>query len=185
MALEKLWGKTAIRIVEGDITGYDGDAVVNAANSEFWMGSGVAGAIRRKGGQSIEAEAMASGPGFPGEVRMTSAGRLAVRFVLHAAVMAQDLVTSEAFIRQATRNALIRAEEAGIRRLAFPALGTGVGGYPLEDCARAMLKEVRDFLSGNPSTSLEEIAFYLFGEEAARTFERTLAGFPGIGSGDG
>jgi O-acetyl-ADP-ribose deacetylase (regulator of RNase III) len=94
-------------------------------------------------------------------------------------------VTSEAFIRQATRNALIRAEEAGIRRLAFPALGTGVGGYPLEDCARAMLKEVRDFLSGNPSTSLEEIAFYLFGEEAARTFERTLAGFPGIGSGDG
>jgi len=185
MALEKIWGKTAIRIVEGDITAYDGDAVVNAANNEFWMGSGVAGAIRRKGGQSIEAEAMAGGPALPGEVRVTGAGRLSVRFVLHAAVMAQDLVTSEAFIRMATRNALSRADEVGIRRLAFPALGTGVGGFPLADCARAMLKEVWDYLAGNPSSSLEEVAFYLFGEEAARTFERTLAGFPGLGSGDG
>jgi len=85
----------------------------------------------------------------------------------------------------ATRNALSRADEVGIRRLAFPALGTGVGGFPLADCARAMLKEVWDYLAGNPSSSLEDVAFYLFGEEAARTFERTLAGFPGLGSGDG
>jgi len=185
MGLEKLLGHTAIRIVEGDITGYGGDAVVNAANNEFWMGSGVAGAIKRKGGQSIEAEAMADGPALPGDVRVTGAGRLAVRFVLHAAVMAQDLVTSEPFIRLATRNALRSADEIGACRIAFPALGTGVGGFPLTSCARAMLKEVRDYLTENPSTSLSEIAFYLFGEEAAKVFEETLAGLPGIASRDG
>jgi len=185
MAQERLWGRTTIRIVEGDITLYDGDAVVNAANNAFWMGSGVAGAIKRKGGQSIEAEAMAGGPALPGEVRVTGAGNLGVRFVLHAAVMAQDLVTSEAFIRLATRNALARAEEIGACRIAFPALGTGGGGFPFTECARAMLKEIHDYLSENPSTSLKEIAFFLFGTEAAGAFERTLASFPGIGSGSG
>jgi O-acetyl-ADP-ribose deacetylase (regulator of RNase III) len=177
MARESLWGRTVIRIVMGDITLYDGDAVVNAANNEFWMGAGVAGAIKRKGGQAIETEAMAGGPVSPGEVRVTGAGRLDVRFVLHAAVMAQDLVTSEPFIRLATRNALVRADEVGAARIAFPALGTGVGGFPIADCARAMLKEIHLYLSETSESKLREIVFFLFGEETAAVFGETLERF--------
>jgi O-acetyl-ADP-ribose deacetylase (regulator of RNase III) len=181
MTKESQWGRTRVRVAMGDITLYDGDAVVNAANNAFWMGAGVAGAIKRKGGQAIEAEAMAGGPAAPGEVRVTGAGRLGVRFVLHAAVMAQDLVTSEPFIRLATRNALARADEIGAGRIAFPALGTGVGGFPASDCARAMLHEVHDYLSAHPGTSLEEIAFFLFGEETFAAFTEVLEEFPGGG----
>ena len=175
MESERIWGQTRVRVIKGDITLYDGDAVVNAANNEFWMGSGVAGAIKRKGGESIEAEAMAGGPVLPGEVRVTGAGKLDARFVLHAAVMAQDLVTSEPFIRLATRNALLKAEENGIGRIAFPALGTGVGGFPGADCARAMLGEVEAYLSSNPGTGLREVAFFLFSEDMAAQFRESLA----------
>lgn len=175
MENEELWGRTRIRVIKGDITLFEGDAVVNAANNEFWMGSGVAGAIKRKGGESIEAEAMAGGPVLPGEVRVTGAGRLDARFVLHAAVMAQDLVTSEPFIRLATRNALLKAEEIGAARIAFPALGTGVGGFPVADCAHAMLGEVEAYLSSNPGTALREVAFFLFSEEMAALFLESLA----------
>ena len=170
MENEKLWGRTKIRIVRGDITLFDGDAVVNAANNEFWMGSGVAGAIKAKGGEEIESEAMAGGAVLPGEVRVTGAGRLDARFVIHAAVMAQDLVTSEPFIRLATRNALFKAEEIGAARIAFPALGTGVGGFPVADCANAMLGEVHAYVAAHPGTVLREVAFFLFGEEAAGLF---------------
>ena len=174
MENERLWGRTRILIVRGDITLYEGDAVVNAANNEFWMGSGVAGAIKRKGGEAIESEAMAGGVALPGEVRVTGAGQLGVRFVLHAAVMAQDLVTSESFIRLATRNALSKADEIGAGRIAFPALGTGVGGFPVPDCARAMVGEVRDYLGTHPDSVLREVAFFLFGEDAAAHFGEAL-----------
>lgn len=174
MGNERLWGRTRIVILKGDITLYDGDAVVNAANNAFWMGSGVAGAIKRKGGESIESEAMAGGPVLPGEVRVTGAGRLGARFVLHAAVMAQDLVTSESFIRLATRNALLKAEEIGAARIAFPALGTGVGGFPVPDCAASMLGEVQAYLAAHPGTVLREIAFFLFTEETAALFRERL-----------
>ena len=176
MERERLWGRTWIRVFKGDITLYDGDAVVNAANNEFWMGAGVAGAIKRKGGESIEEEAMAGGPSLPGEARLTKAGRLPARFVLHAAVMAQDLVTSENFIRLATRNALLAAEAAGLARVAFPALGTGVGGFPVRECARAMLGEVGGHLAEHPETVLREVAFYLFGDETALVFAEALEG---------
>ena len=174
MEKERLWGRTRIVIVKGDITLYEGDAVVNAANNEFWMGSGVAGAIKRKGGEAIESEAMAGGPALPGDIRVTGAGHLGVRFVLHAAVMAQDLVTSESFIRLATRNALSKAEEIGAGRIAFPALGTGVGGFPVPDCARAMLGEVHDYLGAHPDSMLREVAFFLFGEDAVAFFGEVL-----------
>lgn len=174
MENERFWARTRILIVKGDITLYDGDAVVNAANNEFWMGSGVAGAIKRKGGEIIESEAMAGGAALPGDVRVTGAGHLGVRFVLHAAVMAQDLVTSESFIRLATRNALSKAEEIGVGRIAFPALGTGVGGFPIQDCANAMLGEVQDYLATHPDSVLREVAFFLFGEDAAELFGEVL-----------
>ena len=183
MEIERLWGRTWVRVFKGDITLYEGDAVVNAANNEFWMCAGVAGAIKRKGGESIEEEAMAGGPSLPGEVRLTDAGRLPARFVLHAAVMAQDLVTSESFIRLATRNALLAAEGAGLARIAFPALGTGVGGFPVRECAGAMLGEVGGYLAAHPETVLREVAFYLFGDETALAFAETLRSWGPGGAG--
>ena len=92
-----------IEIVDDDIAAQATDAIVNAANNAFWMGSGVAGAIKSRGGKSIEDEAMAQGPVEPGECVLTSAGRLAARHVIHAAVMGQDLETSAALIETATR----------------------------------------------------------------------------------
>ena len=127
-----------LEITDGDIAAQTTAAVVNAANNAFWMGSGVAGALKARGGQAIEAAAMAQGPVEPGECVLTSAGRLAARYVIHAAVMGQDLRTSPALIDRATRNTLALAESRQIASLAFPAFGTGVGGFPLDgptDCA--------------------------------------------------
>src|SRR5882724_4651719 len=99
-----------IEIADGDIAAQTTDAVVNAANNAFWMGSGVAGALKARGGDAIEEEAMAQGPVEPGECVVTSGGRLPARYVIHAAVMGQDLQTSAALIARATRNSLARAE---------------------------------------------------------------------------
>src|SRR2546430_13780599 len=95
-----------IEVAEGDIAAEDVDAIVNAANNHFWMGSGVAGAIKARGGEAIEREAMAQGPVEPGECVVTTGGRLPARYVIHAAVMGQDLDTSAPLIERATRNAL-------------------------------------------------------------------------------
>ena len=110
-----------IEIVEGDISAQDTDVIVNAANNMFWMGSGVAGAIKARGGQKIEDEAMAQGPVEPGECVITSGGRLAARHVIHAAVMGQDLRTSAILIEVATRRALELADSHGLASIAFPA----------------------------------------------------------------
>src|SRR5262245_21080276 len=98
------------------------------------MGAGVAGAIKARGGAETEREAMAQGPGEPGACDVTAAGRLPSRFVIHAAVMGQDLRTSAALIERATRNALALADARGLTSIALPAFGTGVGGFPLEEC---------------------------------------------------
>ena len=159
-----------IDIIEGDITAQDTDAIVNAANNHFWMGGGVAGAIKRRGGQEIEAEAMRQGPVDPGACVITSGGRLAAKHVIHAAVMGQDLQTSASIIGRATRNALALADERGLTSVALPAFGTGVGGFPLEDCARVMVRTVRDHEPRN----LEHVVFAVYGEQARAAFERAL-----------
>lgn len=168
-------GERSVRIatVMGDITEYDGDAIVNAANNHLWMGSGVAGAIRRKGGPEIEQQAISLGPIEVGDAVVTTGGMLKVHSVIHAAVMGQDLLTSENLIRRATRSALERCREKGLRRVAFPALGTGVGGFPLDQCASIMLEEVASHLKEGGST-LEEVVFYLFGQDAYRAFSDKL-----------
>jgi O-acetyl-ADP-ribose deacetylase (regulator of RNase III) len=120
-----------VTVLEGDITTRQVDAIVNAANNAFWMGSGVAGAIKSRGGQQIERDAVAQGPVEPGESVVTGAGALAARHVIHAAVMGQDLETDGDLIARATASALARAAERGLASIAFPALGTGVGGFPL------------------------------------------------------
>jgi O-acetyl-ADP-ribose deacetylase len=157
-----------LEILDGDLAAETTDAVVNAANNAFWMGSGVAGALKSRGGQAIEAEAVAQGPVEPGQCVITSGGRLAARYVIHAAVMGQDLRTSATLIERATRNALELAAARQLASAAFPAFGTGVGGFPLAECARTMIEAIR--AHANAATSLRRVRLVLFGRPAYRTF---------------
>jgi O-acetyl-ADP-ribose deacetylase (regulator of RNase III) len=159
-----------LEVVEGDIAAQSIDVIVNAANNALWMGSGVAGAIKSRGGKRIEDEAMAQGPVWPGECVLTSAGRLAAKHVIHAAVMGQDLVTSEALIEAATGNALRLADSRGLASIALPAFGTGVGGFPIGECARIMIRTVRAYAPH--ARSLRLVRLVLFGRDAHDAFER-------------
>ena len=159
-----------LSVAEGDIATLAVDAVANAANDQLWMGAGVAGAIKRAGGAEIEREAIAKGPIAVGDAIATGAGLLPARWVIHAAVMGQDLVTSADAIRSATRRTLEVAEELGAKSLALPAFGTGVGGFPLEECARIMVAEVHGF----EGRSLERVVFGVYGREAATAFRSAL-----------
>jgi len=158
-----------IVLLEGDLTEQAVDAIVNAANSRLQLGAGVAGAIRAKGGPSIQAECDRIGPIEVGEAAVTGAGELPARFVIHAAGMALGGGATEESVRSAMRAALERARERGCRIIAVPALGAGIAGFPLQRCAEVLLEEARRHLAGE--TSLEEIRFVLFGEPAYRVFE--------------
>jgi O-acetyl-ADP-ribose deacetylase len=157
-----------LEVADGDLAAQATHAIVNAANNELWMGAGVAGAIKAQGGPQIEADAMAQGPIEPGQCVVTAAGRLPARFVIHAAVMGQDLRTSGDLIERATGNALRIAEELRIKSVAFPALGTGVGGFPRDACARIMIEAVR--AHANAATPLRLVRLVLFGQTAYREF---------------
>ncbi len=161
-----------IEVYKGDITRLELDALVNAANNRLWMGGGVAGALKRVGGKEIEAEAVKKGPIPIGESVSTGAGKLKARYIIHAAVMGQDLQTDAEKVRQATRNSLLGADELGIKSIAFPALGTGVGGFSLNECARIMIGEVRQYSARK--TGLERVVFTLFDELAYRAFKQEL-----------
>ena len=166
-----------IEVCQGDITQLELDALVNAANNRLWMGGGVAGALKRAGGKEIEDEALAKGPISIGEAAVTGAGKLKAKYVIHAAVMGQDLQTDAEKIRQATRNSLLRGDELGIKSIAFPALGTGVGGFSLNECARIMIGEVRQYSTGE--TRLEKVVFVLYDEPAYQAFKQELEAPPG------
>lgn len=155
-----MMGKVKIRLIQGDITEQDVDAIVNAANNHLWMGAGVAGAIKRKGGAEIEKEAMSKGPVSVGQVVVTNAGKLKAKYVIHAAVMKQDLITSEDYIKDATLNSLKQAEELKVKSIAFPAFGTGVGGFPVDQCALIMIDVVKEF--SEQLKFIGEIRFVLF-----------------------
>jgi O-acetyl-ADP-ribose deacetylase len=159
-----------IEVVEGDITALDVDAVANAANDHLWMGAGVAGAIKRAGGEEIEREAVALGPIEVGEAVATTGGRLKARHVIHGAVMAQDLRTNADLVARTTRRVLEVADEIGSRSVALPAFGTGIGGFPLDDCAAIMVREARSYEPQN----LERVVFAVFGDEAEEAFRRAL-----------
>jgi len=161
-----------ITLRQGDITPEETEAIVNAANSSLWMGGGVAGAIKRVGGREIEEEAVKKGPIPVGEAVVTGAGRLSCKYVIHAAVMGPDLVTDEEKIRAATKNSLLRAQELGLKSIAFPALGTGVGRFPYSKAAEVMIQEVGGHLA--KEGSLEEVVFVLYDEEAYRAFEKVM-----------
>ena len=135
------------------------------------MGGGVAGAIKRAGGEEIELEAIQQGPIEVGEAVATAAGSLPARWVVHGAVMGHDLQTDAELVRRTTESCLRVADELGARSLALPAFGTGVGGFPLEECARIMVEAVRS----HQAATLERIVFAVFGADARVVFERILA----------
>ncbi len=159
-----------LEVVDGDIAALDVDAVANAANDHLWMGAGVAGALKRVGGDEIEREAMAKGPIPVGDAVATGAGRLPARWVIHGAVMGQDLRTSAGLVERTTQSVLRVADDLGAESLALPAFGTGVGGFPLDECARLMVGAVRAY---EPRT-LNRVVFAVFGADAKRAFERAL-----------
>jgi len=168
--------KSKIALQQGDITAVAVDAIVNAANTRLQLGAGVAGAIRRKGGPTIQQECDQIGPVSLGEAALTGGGQLTARSVIHAASMHLGGLTSEGSLRDATVNSLKRAVEKQLTSIAFPALGTGVAGFPLTRCAQVMLEEVRKHLSG--PTTLEQVVFVLFDAPALQAFEQTLAVMP-------
>ncbi len=162
-----------VRLRQGDITESRVDAIVNAANNDLQLGAGVAGAIRRKGGPTIQAECDRIGRIPLGEAALTGGGKLAARYVIHAASMSLGGRTTEENLRASTENSLRRAEEKHLESIAFPAIGTGVAGFPVARCAEVMLTVIRDHLLG--PTSLKRVEIVLFDREALDAFERVLA----------
>lgn len=161
-----------IGLREGDITLEEVDAIVNAANSDLVLGSGVAGAIRTRGGPSIAEACAAHGPIAVGEAALTGAGDLPARFVIHAAGMPLGGQVTEENLRKTLRATFALAESEGCETIAVPAIGAGVGGLTLQRCAEISLEEARRFAEAAPEDArLAEIRFVLFGEPAYRIFE--------------
>ena len=161
-------GACLIRIRKGDITLEETDAIVNAANTRMEMGGGTAYAIKRRGGDSIEREAMGKAPVGIGGAVITGAGKLPSRHVIHAATMDMDFVTDEKSVRLAIKNALAEAEKAGLSSVSFPALGCGTGRLKVEKVSAAMTEEALVHFSINGS--VREIRFVLFSDADFDTF---------------
>jgi O-acetyl-ADP-ribose deacetylase (regulator of RNase III) len=164
-----------VEFVIGDITSQQVDAIVNAANTDLLLGAGVAGAIRRAGGPAIQEECSRIGPIPLGQAAITRGGHLPAAWVIHAAGMHLGGGVSAKACADATRHSLERAAEKGLRSVAFPAIGTGVGGLGMAECARVMLGEARAHLRGESGarTSVERVVFVLFDDAARVIFERT------------
>lgn len=165
--------RSKVTLRQGDLTEAQTDAIVNAANNDLILGGGVAGAIRSRGGPSIQAECDKLGPIPIGEAAITGAGKLEARFVIHAASMRLGGRTTEQALRDSTRNSLARAAEKRLESIAFPAIGTGIAGFPLQRCAEVMLEEIRDHLRG--TTSLRRVEMVLFDAGALKAFDNALA----------
>ena len=164
-----------LRVVQGDISTFQGDAVVNAANNHLRMGAGVAGALLAAGGGTIQDECDAivrrRGPIEVGEAAITGGGNLGVKYVIHAAAMGDHPPTSES-IRSAVRSALELAVEQEIGSVAFPVLGTGVAGFPFDEAARILVEEVKAFTAN--LQGMETVVFYGYTPEQAATLRRHL-----------
>ena len=172
---EEVLGRIELR--QGDTTEMEVDAIVNAANNQLVLGAGVAGAIRRKGGLSIQRECDAIGPIPLGEAAITGAGDLPARYCIHAASMSLGSRTTTEYLRASVRNSLLRAKEEDLKTIAFPAIGTGVAGFPTEKCARIMFDVVLEHLARE--TSPEKVYFVLYGDDAYRTFQQEFEALSG------
>jgi O-acetyl-ADP-ribose deacetylase (regulator of RNase III) len=161
---------TTIILKIADITEEDSDAIVNAANSHLAHGGGVAGAIVRKGGNIIQEESDRIGFVPVGKAAITSAGALKAKYVIHAVGPRMGEGDEDAKLRSATLSPLELAITKGLHTISFPAISTGIFGYPVERCAPIMLQTVRDFCK--QETSLNEIRFCLFDDSTVQTFTR-------------
>ena len=164
-----------IRVSEGDVSVFAGDAIVNAANNHLKMGAGVASALLKAGGPQIQDECdeyvRTHGPLEVGEAAITGAGRLHARYIIHAAAMG-DLPASEETIRASTRSALRLAIVHGIKSIAFPVLGTGVGKFPFESAARAMASEILEATQAGEVP--DQVVLYGYQPHQAATLRRLL-----------
>jgi O-acetyl-ADP-ribose deacetylase (regulator of RNase III) len=156
-------------IISGDLVEQRVDAIVNAANNYLQLGGGVAGAIRRAGGPSIQDECDANGPVQVGEAAITSAGKLSARYVIHAASMALGGHTSRTSLRSSMDHVFRLAQQHDVDTIAIPAVGTGIAGFPIDECARVMAESLKNALNGKWQPS--EVRFVLFGEDSKTAFE--------------
>jgi O-acetyl-ADP-ribose deacetylase len=168
-----------IELWNGDICDLEVDAIVNAATPSLWMSTGVAGAIKRAGGETIEFTAVRQGPAALGEAVVTPGGTLAASYVIHAVSLDRDRRTSAAGIEAAIRSALARARELSLTSVAFPALGTGIGGFPLEEAASITVRTVRDTLPWCPT--IDHVIFALRGQAAYQAFATAMGATQPVG----
>jgi O-acetyl-ADP-ribose deacetylase len=173
--------KTKVEILQGDLTEMNTDAIVNAANNELQLGGGVAGAIRRKGGPAIQTECDEIGTIPIGGAAITGGGKLKARHVIHAASMQLGGQTTAHSLQSSTAHALRIAAQNGLKTIAFSAVGTGIAGFPMRECAEIMLREVAKHLEG--STSVEKVYFVLFDADALGVFEGAFKEMKGKGAG--
>ncbi len=164
-------GRT-LELVQGDITEMDTDAIVNAANAQLVLGGGVAGAIRRKGGPRIQEECDQIGGTFVGGAVITTGGQLKARHVIHAVGPRMGEGAEDEKLRNATLNSLKRADEHRLKSIAFPAISTGIFGFPIQRCAKIMLTTAVEYLRGD--TALERVVFCLYGQDSFEVFARQL-----------
>jgi O-acetyl-ADP-ribose deacetylase (regulator of RNase III) len=168
----KIAGRT-LELMEGDLTDMDTDAIVNAANAQLVLGGGVAGAIRRKGGPRIQEECDRIGGTFVGGAVLTTGGRLKARHVIHAVGPRMGEGNEDEKLRNATFNSLKVADEHSLKSIAFPAISTGIFGFPIQRCAEIMLQTAVGYLRGD--TGLERVVFCLFGRDSYEVFAQQLA----------
>ena len=164
-------GNGRLHLLVGDITEMETDAIVNAANAQLIMGGGVAGAIRRKGGPAIQEECNRIGGTFVGGAVITTAGNLKAKKVIHAVGPRMGEGNEDEKLRNATRNSLKVAEENGLTSIAFPAISTGIFGYPVDRCAKIILKEAADYLRSH--TQIKDIYFCLWQPDVYDVFLKT------------
>jgi len=172
--------KDKITLVEGDITEEGVDAIVNAANTDHVLGAGVAGAILKKAGAQIQAECEKLAPVDLGQAVVTKAGGgLPCKYVIHAAAMRLGGHVNSESLQAATLNALRAAEQKRIKAIAFPAIGTGIGGYNLQSCAKEMMRVVYNYLRDNEHTTrLQEVHFVLYDKHSFADFKREYDQLP-------
>jgi O-acetyl-ADP-ribose deacetylase (regulator of RNase III) len=165
-------GNSVLELLEGDITEMQTDAIVNAANAQLILGGGVAGAIRRKGGPQIQQECNKIGETYVGGAVITTGGNLKAKYVIHAVGPRMGEGDEDNKLKNATLNSLRLADENNLKSITFPAISTGIFGYPVQRCAEVMLKVTIDYLKGQ--TGLEKVVFCLFGRDSYKIFEEQL-----------
>ena len=161
-----------LELLDGDLTEMNTDAIVNAANAQLILGGGVAGAINRKGGPKIQEECNKIGGTFVGGAVITTGGNLKAKHVIHAVGPRMGEGDEDQKLKNATSNSLKVADENNLMSVSFPAISTGIFGFPIRRCAEIMLKTTIDYLKGQ--TGLEKVVFCLFGADSYEVFASRL-----------